>query len=192
MMTTRFILGVPLATAITFGLFVFMRGLIAEGEAIEIDDFESIDPIIIYYEPIEEPPIIERPIEERPEIEPLDPIEYVPSEPSDDPGLIIEYPDPGETIEPIDIENCGQPIVRVPPSYPSRAAEKGLEGFVVVRFTVTKSGSVSGVHVVEAEPPNVFNKAAIKAVKKWKYNPCKRGGQVEEVNLEVVLSFELD
>jgi protein TonB len=192
MMTTRFILGVPLAAAITFGLFIFMRGLIAEGEAIEIDDFESIDPITIYYEPTEEPPIIERPVEKPPEIEPLDLVKYVASEPSDDTGLIIEYPVLGELIDPIGIENCGQPIVRVPPSYPSRAAEKAIEGYVVVRFTVTKLGSVTNVHIVEAEPVSVFDKAAIKAVRKWKYNPCKRGGQVDEVNLEVVLSFELD
>ena len=63
------------------------------------------------------------------------------------------------------------PIFKVQPRYPRRALERGIEGYVIVEFTVTKTGAVKDIKVVEANPPKIFNQATINAVQKFKYKP---------------------
>ncbi|TNE41187.1 MAG: energy transducer TonB [Alphaproteobacteria bacterium] len=195
MRSSRLVLGVPLAAAITFGLFFFMRGLITSDEEIEIE-YVQIDPIEIFKpredtdpnkntndqnKEIEQPPEIERPQNT------YEPRDYEEGEVP----ISLEPGDPGDFLEGTSPGSCGIPIVRVPPTYPENAARKGIEGWVSVRFTVNEYGQVSDVHVSESDPPGVFDKAAVNAVKKWKYNPCKGAGATK-VYLEVVLNFELE
>lgn len=85
-----------------------------------------------------------------------------------------------------------QPIVRIPPQYPNSAAERGTEGWVLVEFTVTETGSVVDPVVVDADPPNTFNRAAKRAVVKWKYKPMMVGGKPVAWKTQVVLTFELE
>jgi periplasmic protein TonB len=73
------------------------------------------------------------------------------------------------------------PIVKVQPRYPSRALSRGIEGYVIVEFTVTKNGSVRDPVVVDAEPANIFNRAATKAALKFKYKPRVIDGEPVEV-----------
>ena len=63
------------------------------------------------------------------------------------------------------------PIIKVAPVYPRRALARGLEGFVLVQFTVTETGSVRDPVVIEAQPPSIFDRAAINAALKFKYKP---------------------
>lgn len=85
------------------------------------------------------------------------------------------------------------PLVRVPPQYPPRAAERGVEGWVLLEFTISKSGAPTNVTVVDADPPKLFNKAAIRAVKKWKYRPKLEGGQpVERAGVQTVITFQME
>lgn len=85
------------------------------------------------------------------------------------------------------------PIVKVAPAYPRRAAQRGIEGYVVVEFTVTSLGTVTNPVVLEAEPPGVFDKAALDAVKKFKYKPQVVEGQAVEVpGVRNIIRFELD
>jgi protein TonB len=60
------------------------------------------------------------------------------------------------------------PIVKVAAIYPRRAQSRGIEGFVIVEFTVTKTGAVTSPSVVQAEPEGVFDRAALDAVVKFK------------------------
>ena len=73
------------------------------------------------------------------------------------------------------------PIVKVAPIYPRRALSRGIEGYVIVEFTVTRNGSVSNPIVVEAEPPKIFDKAAVDAALKFKYKPRVIDGEPTEV-----------
>jgi len=85
------------------------------------------------------------------------------------------------------------PIVKVAPQYPRRAAQKGIEGYVVVEFTVSKLGTVTDPKVIEANPPNIFNRAAINAAKKFKYKPKVENGKAIEVpGVRNIIRFELD
>lgn len=85
------------------------------------------------------------------------------------------------------------PIVKVAPMYPARAQSQGIEGWVLVQFTVTETGSVINPMVVEAQPPGVFDEAAKKAVTKFKYKPRVEGGKPIAVsNVQHLIRFELD
>lgn len=85
------------------------------------------------------------------------------------------------------------PIVRVEPIYPTRAASRGVEGYVVVEFTVTSNGSVIDPVVIEAEPSSIFNRAAQRAVQKWKYKPrVMDGTPVDVPGVRTMLTFQLE
>jgi protein TonB len=85
------------------------------------------------------------------------------------------------------------PIVRVEPIYPTRAASRGVEGYVIVEFTVTSNGSVMDPVIVEAEPSSIFNSAAERAVLKWKYKPrVVDGTPVDVPGVRTMLTFKLD
>ena len=64
-----------------------------------------------------------------------------------------------------------EPIFKVEPVYPRRALQLELEGYVIVEFDVTETGSVENVTVVQAEPKGVFESAARRAAEKFRYRP---------------------
>ena len=85
------------------------------------------------------------------------------------------------------------PIVKVAPNYPRRAAAKGIEGYVVVEFTVTALGTVENPRVIEADPQGVFDREALAAVSKFKYKPKVENGQPVAVpGVKNVIRFELE
>ena len=85
------------------------------------------------------------------------------------------------------------PLVRVPPQYPPRAAARGIEGWVLMEFTISPAGQPTNVVVVDADPKNIFNRAAIRAVKKWKYRPQIIDGKpTPRPGVQTVLTFELE
>ena len=73
------------------------------------------------------------------------------------------------------------PIFKVPPVYPRRAQERGIEGCVQVEFTVTKVGSVRDPIVVYSQPNGIFDRSALRAAAKFKYKPQIRDGEAIEV-----------
>ncbi|WP_379955228.1 energy transducer TonB [Emcibacter nanhaiensis] len=84
------------------------------------------------------------------------------------------------------------PIVKVAPVYPRRAAERGIEGYVILEFTVTKNGTVKDIVVVETTS-SLFNRAAIKAAEKFKYKPKVVDGQpVDVAGVLHKITFELE
>lgn len=85
------------------------------------------------------------------------------------------------------------PIVKVAPVYPSRAASRGIEGWVLLKFTVTETGAVRDPIVIESEPAGVFDRAAEKAVLKFKYKPRVENGQPIEVHgVQNLITFKLE
>jgi protein TonB len=85
------------------------------------------------------------------------------------------------------------PLVRINPDYPPRALSRGLEGWVQVQFTITATGTVKDAIVVNAEPRNVFDDAALKAIARWRYNPkVESGVAVERVGVQTRIVFQLE
>jgi periplasmic protein TonB len=85
------------------------------------------------------------------------------------------------------------PLVRIAPDYPPRALSRGLEGWVKVQFTITPTGTVKDPIVVDAEPKQMFDEAALKAIARWRYNPRVEGGvAVERVGVQTIIRFQLE
>jgi protein TonB len=85
------------------------------------------------------------------------------------------------------------PLVRINPDYPPRALSRGLEGWVQVQFTITATGTVKDAKVVTAEPKNIFDDAALKAIARWRYNPkVESGVAVERVGVQTIIRFQLE
>lgn len=82
------------------------------------------------------------------------------------------------------------PLQRVEPAYPYRAQQAGIEGFVTVRFAVDSDGRVQNVEVIEAKPKRQFERAAIQAVSKWRYQP--RPGASDKLMQVITLKFKLE
>lgn len=73
------------------------------------------------------------------------------------------------------------PIFKVPPIYPRRAQERGIEGCVMLEFIVTKVGAVRDPVVVWSQPSGIFDRAAMRSALKFKYKPQIRDGEPIEV-----------
>jgi protein TonB len=84
------------------------------------------------------------------------------------------------------------PIVRVAPVYPARALSRGLEGFVDLSFTVTTAGTVKDPIVLQSTS-SLFERAATRAVLKFKYKPRVVDGiPVEVTGVKTRISFQLE
>lgn len=79
----------------------------------------------------------------------------------------------------------------VPPEYPPRALQQRIAGQVVVEFVVGKDGETRDVRVESAEPAGVFDRAAISAVRRWRYEPVVIDGVPVEVPARTSIRFEL-
>lgn len=87
------------------------------------------------------------------------------------------------------------PIARilVAPRYPGGAIARRIEGYVDVRFDVTAQGSTKNLQIIHAAPENIFNKAALKAVEKWRFDPKTIDGKpVAYIGMLKRVRFELN
>jgi protein TonB len=84
------------------------------------------------------------------------------------------------------------PIVRVAPVYPARALSRGIEGYVDMSFTVTTSGTVKDP-IVQFSTSSLFDRAATRAVLKFKYKPRVVDGQPVEVSgVKTRITFKIE
>jgi protein TonB len=74
------------------------------------------------------------------------------------------------------------PIVKVAPIYPNRALTRGIEGYCVVQYTVTRNGTTRDPFVIEDQcTSSLFHRASINAALKFKYKPRIMDGEAVEV-----------
>ena len=74
------------------------------------------------------------------------------------------------------------PIVKVAPIYPQRALSRGVEGYCVVEYTVTKLGAIRDPHVVESQcTSSLFHRSSMQAALKFKYKPRVMDGVAIDV-----------
>ena len=85
------------------------------------------------------------------------------------------------------------PLVKVAPFYPPRAQSQGIEGWVLLEFTVTATGTVADPVVVEAQPPGIFDEAARRSILRFKYKPrVENGRPVPVPHVQHLIRFEID
>ncbi|MCP4577954.1 MAG: energy transducer TonB [Deltaproteobacteria bacterium] len=78
------------------------------------------------------------------------------------------------------------------PPYPRRARRRGIEGWVKVRFVVTKDGRVRNLRVLQESPSGVFHKTVMKTVPRWRFKPARKDGQPVDVWVEQTINFEME
>ncbi|HHF0483611.1 TPA: energy transducer TonB [Vibrio antiquarius] len=84
------------------------------------------------------------------------------------------------------------PLYRVDPRYPSKALKRRVEGYVIMRFTIDATGRPKDIEVIEAEPQRMFEREAIRALKKWKYQPkVEDGVSIEQYGQTAKVEFKL-
>ncbi|QDW66756.1 energy transducer TonB [Luteimonas granuli] len=64
-----------------------------------------------------------------------------------------------------------RPLSTPAPRYPVDALRAAQSGEVQVEFTVAPDGSVSDARVVRANPPRIFDREAVAAVRRWRFEP---------------------
>lgn len=67
--------------------------------------------------------------------------------------------------------DSGGPVVRYDPVFPQNARQRRIEGYVNLDVSVNANGTVRSATVVEANPPRVFDQAAVATVRRWRYAP---------------------
>lgn len=80
---------------------------------------------------------------------------------------------------------------QVNPEFPREALDKGVSGVVIVAYTVDAEGRTQDVRVESAQPPEIFDRAAIAAVRRWRYEPATVDGVPTETQLQMKIRFTL-
>ena len=189
--TVRSVVGLALSVTITAGLFWVMPYLIKVAEH-QLDHGATLGQVDFVRVPRDEEITKKNELPEdipRPDPPPPNPVEPT----QDDPAVETAYiplPDPGIDNH-VEIENgfspgLGEgdylPIVKVAPVYPQRALSRGVEGFCVVEYTVTRNGTIRYPVIVEDQcTSSLFHKASLDAVRKFKYKPRVIDGEAIEV-----------
>ncbi len=98
-------------------------------------------------------------------------------------------PAPGTTLAPGD-----RPVPLAdhmqPPNYPPAALRRGDRGTVVVRVEVDASGAPAGVALLQRSGSRDLDRAAMEAVRAWRFQPAQRNGQAVPGTLEIPFDFK--
>lgn len=189
-----------LATATTFGLFVFMAYLV-HNEDVNIT--KPKPPVMVdVYQTEKDTAVneIERPLPQPPKPPEAIPQIVMAAESTEVEGEIeftqVKLSLPSASTELKDVRyktnHDARPIVRISPKYPIIASQKGVEGWVKLAFDINKLGEVVNIRVVDSNPKRVFDKAAKQALKRWKYKAKSvNGTTVYQSNQSVQLDFNM-
>jgi len=83
------------------------------------------------------------------------------------------------------------PLNDVRPEYPYRARQRGIEGHIKLAFTITAAGKVENIRVLDASPPNVFDREARRAAARWRFAPRTENGAAVSREAVKTLHFRL-
>ena len=203
MIIIRWAVSMLMAAGITLGLFYFMQALIATGA--DLDQRVSVVKIIDATMPEIELEVIEEIDKPEPIQDDTEVVEEVPDRQvnlSDGPSLNIERAsieiDTGLQLSNASISATDGdmlPLVAIAPQYPTRAAQRGIEGWCLVSFTVNGLGNVEedSIVVVDAEPSSMFDRSSIRAAGRFKFQPRVVDGQgVAVEDVQYVFRYELE
>lgn len=79
-----------------------------------------------------------------------------------------------------------------PPRYPAAALRRGESGTVLVRVEVDTAGMPAGVALVQRSGSRDLDRAAMEAVRGWRFQPAQRNGQAIAASLVIPIDFKAD
>jgi protein TonB len=194
----RSLLAALVAVPVAVGLFYLMQSLITRDYEQQDVENRKIADIVVPEKDIEvnvkeqKPEKVEDPEEPPPDIEPMD-MDL-------DMDMNVVNTAPGASVE-VSISASGMssgdgeylPIVKVAPIYPRRAQTRGITGYCIVEYTVTRSGSIRDARPVDCQRSGVFESASVKAAEKFKYKPRVVDGEpIEVAGVQNKFTYELE
>ena len=78
------------------------------------------------------------------------------------------------------------------PVYPLHAKKRGYEGTVILEVLVTKEGNAGKVSVFKSSRYSLLDEAAVSSVKKWRFEPGKRGDEKMDMPVKIPIRFKLE
>lgn len=194
----RWLFGIPLAALVTVGLFVLMTVLISA----EFEPQDKLETASFDINPkVEDIKVIEREtkVDKVQKVVPPPPPPMIERAQADKPteaiasleGAIPEFETPKIDRSSFKIavsDRDAQPLVRIPPIMPTRAEKSG---HCTVRFDVSPEGAPFNVDATYCTQ-SLFQRASVKSVQKWKYNPkIVDGRSVARSGVESKITFRL-
>lgn len=199
----RWAASLAMAVGITFSLFFFMQALIATGG--DVDTRVNVIKIVDSTMPEIELEVIEE-IDKPEAIQEVAEQQNIPDKQislSAGPALNIQRAEVAIDETGLDLTNASisatdgdyLPLVAIAPEYPQRAAQRGVEGWCLVSFTVDGLGNVveDTIVVVDAEPPEMFDRSSVRAAARFKFQPRVRNGEgVAVPGVQYLFRYELE
>lgn len=172
--TTHIGISLISALGITLALFMLMKALIftdmkapIESPPVPIPNIHSEGPpkIVPNFPKIDKPEDTETPPEPQITEETFDGTIEITL-----PNNLVNIPTGPVTLQ---LQSGRFPIAQLlsAPKYPISAINRNIEGWVDVQYDITKFGTTENIRAVQAQPKGVFERSALAAVKRWRYQP---------------------
>ncbi|UTV29896.1 energy transducer TonB [Photobacterium atrarenae] len=202
----RLLIALPAALAMALGLFTFMAWMVDNGDKSLPEDKPLLAFDMVMVEQETEVRRRQRAVPEQPEM-PEPPPEAKPAASQQAvatdiaptmPNLSLNTTVAGVQVQAPQFSDFGtnqqaMPLYRVQPNYPPRAQKRGMEGYVVLSFTIDPQGRPTDIKVVEAKPRRIFERDAVQALRRWKYQPkVVDGAAIAQVGQTIKLEFKLN
>ncbi|MGY6587395.1 MAG: energy transducer TonB [Wenzhouxiangella sp.] len=193
----RLFSGLPGAFLITAIIFLLLASVIAQNQDVLLSDDVSVQINIsrqIEDRSTQRPEDFQRPVLDQPP--PPPPVVTDPSFRPTIGAAAIEAPDLGAGLDigtGFNPDRDAQPLVRIPPQYPSQCQGRArATESVTVEFDVTPEGTVVNPRVVDSTN-TCFNRAAMRAVERWRYQPrVVDGVQQPRFGVRTAIDFSLE
>ncbi len=107
-------------------------------------------------------------------------------------GITVNKPAEPKAVAPIVISHVDEALLihRVQPQYPEIARVARIQGPVVLRAIIARDGTIRAAEVLSGHP--VLARAALDAVRQWRYRPYSLGGHPVEVDTQITVNFILN
>lgn len=194
----RLIFGLPGAVVVTGAIFVLLATVIQQDQNVELSEATTVE--INVTRQLQDTQTASAEDFQRPVLDQPPPPPPTVVDPSFRPTMSVqmgELPD----LSNVDVEigtnfnpdRDAQPIVRIPPQYPQRCMARASElETVTVQFDVTPEGTVVNIEVVSSTN-SCLNRAAARAVQRWRYNPKIVDGVAQpRFGVRTALDFALE
>jgi protein TonB len=106
------------------------------------------------------------------------------------PAVAPPPPQPRQVYRPGGEINEPNKILHVPPVYPPIALSAGVQGVVILEATISETGAIENVRTLRSHP--LLERAAVEAVKRWRYTPTRLNGQPVPIILTVTVNFMIE
>ncbi len=89
-------------------------------------------------------------------------------------------------------DTAARPLSTPAPRYPREAQRRRVEGTVLLRVHVGADGEAGDIDLVQGSGSRDLDRAAVEAVRRWRFAPATRNGQPVESAVQVPIAFNLE